>query len=180
VGPGGANPLAALGAEVEGLKSKAIVNAHALAATTTTALNNTEQLLSQCVLSSNQIQNRSRLDILLVASKINGTSDTATFRLRIGKTGTNTDPILVSAGLASTTISWPYRTSVQLFDDGFRQLGINTAVVPTPGAATAVVAAKQTVSDFLAGNVFVSVYCVMTSGATERGELSVFEIDVRK
>lgn len=159
--------------------ARSVKNYFSLPDNVETLANNTEQILAQCKIPSSDLKDRSRLDLLVIASKIGGTSDTATFRIRVGKLGTTADPILVSAALAGSTITLAYRTGVQIFSDGFRQLGLNTAVVPTPGASTSALASKQTISDFLLSDVYVSVCCVMTSGAVEKGNLSAFDVDVR-
>lgn len=139
----------------------------------------TEEILAQAVIPAGAVIDGSMISALINLEKTGGTVNTGTIRIRLGKTGTTADPLVVQAALATTTVTLAYRTDVQVFSDGFRQAGLNTAVVTTPGASASALASKQTVAGMLSGPTYLTITSQFGAAVAERAAISVFDISVR-
>lgn len=95
-----------------------------------------------------------------------GTVDTATFTIRVGATDSAADAAIMSITLTTSSFTYGALHHFKaVSSSALRQGGVNSSTNSLPGSSGNAPASPVTVGDFSASDVYVGIYCTMTTGS---------------
>ena len=95
-----------------------------------------------------------------------GTADTATFTIRVGATDSAADAAIMSITLTTSSFTYGALHHFKaVSSSALRQGGVNSSTNSLPGSSGNAPASPVTVGDFSASDVYVGIYCTMTTGS---------------
>lgn len=124
---------------------------------------------------------RTQLRTSLGADHLIGTSDTVNFYQRFGTAGTVADAVLAQCQAATTQLAGGWENDFsRVSPTELRKHGAGAVTVPNPmsGVTTVARAAAITVGNLGTTLNYLTVWCDLTTGGTEKGNLHAFTVEI--
>ena len=95
-----------------------------------------------------------------------GVSATATFKICAGTTDTSSDSTIITPVLATSAVTYGAIHAFKVTSSSsLRQVGVTSGNNSIPGTSANAAAATVVVGDFSASDIYIGLYCTMSSGA---------------